>query len=329
MTTPRSGLPVTRIARPRPISTRPPSRRSRSARRTVLLLTPSTVARSRACGMRSPGPASPSLMARRISAATCSCRGVGSSRSTASSASPAPSSSSGGLTSVMRLTRIASMAAFHKLPLRRRVRRWLRSLFHEARQLERRRRRRYAAGVVLVCGIAAGGGFLISENGVSSAGPGDHPVPPLVSSLALPKAGGYFSLAVVGGHVIVSGGPEGSLFPSGSTTSLSNDRAVGTCDAAAVEPGTLKLGHVAHANCGDPTLYGEQVLAVSYLAQPPASRPDELDTFAVRIAHVDPAARDGYPLGPIVMTYPQCSDCDAQWVYGDGSLWLYDTYNNG
>jgi hypothetical protein len=27
------------------------------------------------------------------------------------------------------------------------------------------------------------------------------------------------------------------------------------------------------------------------------------------------------------MTYPQCSDCDAQWVYGDGSLWLYDTYN--
>jgi hypothetical protein len=27
------------------------------------------------------------------------------------------------------------------------------------------------------------------------------------------------------------------------------------------------------------------------------------------------------------MTYPQCSDCDAQWIYGDGSLWLYDTYN--
>lgn len=219
------------------------------------------------------------------------------------------------------------MAMLRKLPLRRRVRRWLGSLFHEARQLERRRRRRYAAGVVLVCGIAAGGGFLIAGNGGSSVGPGDHRVPPLVSSLALPKGGDYFSLAVVGGSVIVSGGPEGSLFPSGSTTSLSHDRAVGTCDAATVEPGTLKLGHVTHANCGDPALYREQVLAVSYLTQPPASRTGGLGEFAVRIAHVDPAARDGYTLGPIVMTYPQCSDCDAQWIYGGGSLWLYDAYN--
>jgi hypothetical protein len=47
-----------------------------------------------------------------------------------------------------------------------------------------------------VCGIAAGGGFLIAENAGSSTGPGDHPVPPLVSSLALPKADDYFSLAV-------------------------------------------------------------------------------------------------------------------------------------
>jgi hypothetical protein len=125
---------------------------------------------------------------------------------------------------------------------------------------------------VLVCGIASGGGFLIAGTDGSSTGPGDHRVPPLVSSLALPKAGDYFSLAVVGGSVIVSGEPEGSLFPSGSTTSLSDDRAVGTCDAATVEPG--KLGHVRHANCGDPALYGEQALAVSYLAQPPASRAD-------------------------------------------------------
>jgi hypothetical protein len=180
---------------------------------------------------------------------------------------------------------------------------------------------------VLVCGIAAGGGFLIAGSEGSSTGPGDHRLSPLVSSLALPKAGDYFSLAVVGGRVIVSGGPEGSLYPSGSTTSLVDNRAVGTCDAAAIEPGTLTLGHVAHANCGDPALYGEQVLAVSYLTQPAASRSDGLGEFAVRIAHVDPAARDGYTLGPIVMTYPQCSDCDAQWVYGDGSLWLYDTYN--
>ncbi len=68
------------------------------------------------------------------------------------------------------------------------------------------------------------------------------------------------------------------------------------------------------------------MLAVSSLAQPPASRAAGLGGFAVRIAHVDPAARDRYTLGPIVMTYPQCSDCQAQWIYGDGSLWLYDTY---
>ena len=36
------------------------------------MLTPSTVARSLASGIRSPGLASPSAMARRISAATCS-----------------------------------------------------------------------------------------------------------------------------------------------------------------------------------------------------------------------------------------------------------------
>ncbi len=103
---------------------------------------------------------------------------------------------------------------------------------------------------------------------------------------------------------------------------------MGTCTAATVKPGTLKLGRVMHANCGDPALYGERVLAVSYLTQPvsPARGPDE---FAVRIAHIDPGAPDGYRLGPVVMNYPQCSDCSAQWVYGDGSLWLYSAYHGG
>jgi hypothetical protein len=216
------------------------------------------------------------------------------------------------------------MATMLKPSPQRRVRHALNSLFREAWRLERRRRRRYAAGILLACGIACAGGFLIAnDQGGASTAPGDHPIPPPVSSLALPRAGDYFALAVVGGRVIVSGGPEGSLFPSGSTTSLSHGRAVGTCDAATVDPGTLKLGRVTHANCGDPALYGERVLAVSYLAQP-VSRTRGLGEFAVRIAHVDPGARDGYALGPIVMTYSQCSDCSAQWIYGDGSLWLYD-----
>jgi hypothetical protein len=214
------------------------------------------------------------------------------------------------------------MATMLKPSVDRRVRRWLGTLFREARRLERRRRLRYAAAVVLACGIASGGGFLIANHGESPPGSGGHPAVPLVSSLALPKVGDYFTLATVGDRIILSGGPDGSLFPSGSTTSLSDGRAVGTCDAVTVEPGTLKLGPVAHANCGDPALYGQQVLAVSYLV-PPVS----VGEFAVRIAHVDPGSLDGYTLGPVVMTYPQCSDCSAQWIYGDGSLWLYDSYD--
>src|SRR4029079_12580152 len=52
--------------------------RRRSERSTVFVLTPRTAARSRAGGRRSPGFASPSAIARRISAATCSKSSVGS-----------------------------------------------------------------------------------------------------------------------------------------------------------------------------------------------------------------------------------------------------------
>jgi hypothetical protein len=75
---------VTVIPRPRRNSTSPSSRRSRNARRTVFALTPSTVARSRAGGRRSPGLASPSANARRIWAATCSWSGATSPESTGS-----------------------------------------------------------------------------------------------------------------------------------------------------------------------------------------------------------------------------------------------------
>src|SRR3954468_15171686 len=69
------------MPRPRRNSSRPSSRRARSARSTVFVLTPSTAARSLAGGSRSPGFASPSAIARRSSAAACSCSRVGSRRS--------------------------------------------------------------------------------------------------------------------------------------------------------------------------------------------------------------------------------------------------------
>lgn len=69
--------------RPRRNSRSPSSRRIRSARNTVFVFTtPSTAARSRAGGRRSPGFASSSAMARRISAATCSWRASRSETST-------------------------------------------------------------------------------------------------------------------------------------------------------------------------------------------------------------------------------------------------------
>ncbi len=70
------------MPRPRRNSSRPSSRSSRSERSTVFVFTPRTAARSLAGGRRSPGFASPSAIARRISPATCSYRSVGSPLST-------------------------------------------------------------------------------------------------------------------------------------------------------------------------------------------------------------------------------------------------------
>jgi hypothetical protein len=217
------------------------------------------------------------------------------------------------------------MATLLKSSVARRVRRALGSLFEEARRLERRRRFRYAARALIAAGVAAGGAVLIVD-GSSTRSPGaeSHPVP-FFSSATLPQKGDYFALAAVNNRIVVSGGPTGSLLPSGSATSLAHDRAVGTCDAATVNTRTLKLGHVTHANCGDPALYGEQVLAISYLIHP-TSQTHGIGVFAVRIAHADAHALDGYTLGPVVGSYQQCSDCSAEWVYGDHSLWIYGVH---
>jgi hypothetical protein len=214
-------------------------------------------------------------------------------------------------------------------PQRGRLERALEALFREARLLERRRRRRRALATLAAAVVVGAGAYLIAGGGggfsTSSSGrplPGAH-----VSSVALPLAGHYDALGVVGGRLIVSGGPAGSLFPSGSTTSLSRGRPAGTCDAATVNPATLRPTDVRHADCADPALYGERVLAVSYLAGQ-VSATNALGVLALRIARSDPSAPGGYTLGPVVMRYPQCSDCGADWIYGDGSLWIYDSVSS-
>jgi hypothetical protein len=197
------------------------------------------------------------------------------------------------------------------------------ALFPEARRLGRLRRLRYVVLLLLVCAI-----------GVGLARTGDPGKPVAVSvlraahatvtSVVLPPAGHFSSLAVIGGRLQLSGGPQGSLPVSGYQTSVSDGRAAGTCHVAVVDPRTLAVGPVANANCGDPSLYGEHVLPIAYLLRRAGANGAGVGTIAVRIARTDRAARDGYTLGPVVTTYPQCSDCQIAWIYGDDSLWLYN-----
>src|SRR5436190_2879487 len=171
MIAPRSGVPVTVMPRPRRNSSRPSSRSSRSARSTVFVFTPSTVARSFAGGKRSPGFASPSLIARRISAATCLCSSRDSLRST--------------LTPLMVLARIASSdetasvtttispdpldnGTDHELEERVAA---LEALNEETRPRARRRRQLYAAAVIIA--IAAGAAAYLGHGRGGDASLGD------------------------------------------------------------------------------------------------------------------------------------------------------------
>src|SRR4051794_8081696 len=133
------------MPRPRRNSRSPSSRSCLSARKTVFRLTSSSAARSRAGGRRSPGCASPSAIARLISAATCSCRSVDSARSM--------------LTRNMVLAIIALLMGTVTGPppappdadLDPQA---LEALIEEARRRARRRRRGYAAAALAA--VAAG-----------------------------------------------------------------------------------------------------------------------------------------------------------------------------
>jgi len=134
--------------------------------------------------------------------------------------------------------------------------------------------------------------------------------------VALPASGRFDSLAVVGGRLVVSGGTRyGSGLPSGSAPGG------GRCDAAFVNPVTLRVGPVAWRQCADPALYGERVLPVDRIIS--HSGPTGI-VRGLRIAIVDRSAPGGYRLGPLLFSYDDCSDCGDQWIYGDGALWVYD-----
>jgi hypothetical protein len=204
------------------------------------------------------------------------------------------------------------------------VRRAVHVLFPEARRLGRRRRLRYGGLALLVAvTVIAVVAFGRGSAGRDAAPPAVRPASVAVASLALPRSGNFSSVMVTGRRLIVSGAPGGyALISPGYSTTLVGGRAAGVCDAASVDPRTLVLGRVVRANCGDPALYGEHVLPIAYaLVHEPYG-----GSFAteVRIARFDPAARDQYQLGPVITRYPECSDCQISWIYGDGSLWIYN-----
>jgi hypothetical protein len=191
-------------------------------------------------------------------------------------------------------------------------------LFPEARGLERQRRLRYSALFLVL--LVAGAVVLLNTVGSDHNAPpaAGHQGRPAVRSISLPVADGFSSLAVINGRLMLLGGIEYSSLVYGYPSELADGRAVGTCDSAIVDPRTLGIGLVRSANCGDPTLYDERVLPLTYFSR------EAPGLLAIRIARADAGARDGYTLGPVVTSYQECSDCQAAMSYGDGSLWIYN-----
>ncbi|HZS25538.1 MAG TPA: hypothetical protein VFA30_11210 [Gaiellaceae bacterium] len=164
--------------------------------------------------------------------------------------------------------------------------------------------------IVVAAGAAGGLGYALS--GGTSAQP---PLGAVVRSLDLSGSAGYESLALVRGRLILSGGPNGSLYPSASVAASPHWPAARRCWSAVVDPGTLKLSHRRTGACDDPRLYGVDVLPVNFVDN------GGRDDSTVRIAR---ATRRGYAVGPVVLRYTETSDTDAEWIYGDGFLWIYE-----
>jgi hypothetical protein len=194
----------------------------------------------------------------------------------------------------------------------------LQALIEEARRRARRGRLVWAAVVLaLLAGAAAyavatGGSSTRSTTGSESVSPAG-----IVKSINLTGSGPFESLALVDGRLILSGGLVGSLFPSASIASSPHSPVSRVCHSAVVNPLTLKLTDLRTAACDDPALYGVRVLPVNYAAN------GQGYTSTVRIAHTTVSPR-GYTVGPVVMRYEEASDTDAEWVYGDGYLWIYE-----
>lgn len=130
----------------------------------------------------------------------------------------------------------------------------------------------------------------------------------------MPALGDFPLVSVAGGRLIVS---------DSENTRFSHGRVTGTCAGASIDPLTLRVVSVIRGNCGNPAVFGRRVIPVVYA---PTQRDHPgwgTNALVMRIATADPAATGRYRLGPVIVTYPDCSDCRAETIDGDGSLWVY------
>jgi hypothetical protein len=143
--------------------------------------------------------------------------------------------------------------------------------------------------------------------------------PATLASRALPAVGGSPFLSVVGGHLIES---------DSEYAGFAHGRVTGTCAAATIDPGTLRVLASVRGSCGNPALFGQRVIPIIYVPNP-SNRPGwGTNALVIRISTVDRTVPRGYTVGPVIVTYPDCSDCRAETIYGDGSLWVYAPMTN-
>jgi hypothetical protein len=199
------------------------------------------------------------------------------------------------------------------------------ALIREARRL---RHRRWLIGASLLAIVGAGVGVGISYSGGGSRSPGrtngSTPsvpklvVAPGVTMLNLTKSDKYGDIALVGGKMLLYGPAESESDPEVSDT----------CNSAVLNPVTLQLSNLETSSCANPALAGRTVLPVVTVEPKTPFLGGGVATVTVRVSRVTHGS-PGYRLGPVVMTFPQESDGWPSWVYGDGSLWLYDSYSPG
>ncbi|MGH2856714.1 MAG: hypothetical protein ACRDMJ_04435 [Solirubrobacteraceae bacterium] len=190
------------------------------------------------------------------------------------------------------------------------------ALFGEAWRLQRRRRRRWALLAAITCAAAAIAVLMLGSGGGGPPGGAGSVTLARASVVAraLPALGQNPTLGAAGGRLIVS---------NTDPMNVVDGRVLGTCSAASVDPETLRLVSLARGNCGDPALYGRHILAVIYQVNRSPGRGWGTDELGIRIATVDRGAPGAYALGPLIVGYPDCSDCRAQMIESSNALWVY------